>query len=80
MFKRVHFAEWQPILTIVVFFITLAVFAYFAWRAARMKPSERERVAAMPLEDETPTITSSSSEKSASPTASPRSGSSHENT
>lgn len=52
MFKRVHFVEWQPILTIAVFFITLAVFAYFTWRALRMTPNERDHVASLPLDDE----------------------------
>jgi cbb3-type cytochrome oxidase subunit 3 len=50
MFHRVNFVEWQPILTIAVFFVTLAVFAYFTWKAAKLTHDERDHMANLPLE------------------------------
>lgn len=52
MFKRVQFAEWQPILTIAVFFVTMVVFAYFTWRALKLTHDEKDHLANLPLEDD----------------------------
>lgn len=49
MFKRIDFNDWNTLL-IVVFFITLWAFLYFSWKAIRMKSSERDHLANLPLD------------------------------
>jgi cbb3-type cytochrome oxidase subunit 3 len=52
MFSRVTFEDWQAIITIIAFFLCFLTFAYFAWRALKMKKTERDRMANLPLEEE----------------------------
>lgn len=52
MLKRVSFEEWQTIITLIAFFLCFLTFIYFTVRAVRMRKSDRDRLANLPLEDE----------------------------
>jgi heme/copper-type cytochrome/quinol oxidase subunit 1 len=54
MFRKLNPAmwEWQTVLTIGGFALTLAVFIFFFIRALRMKKSEAERMGRLPVEDD----------------------------
>jgi len=54
MFKRITFEDWQAIITVIAFFLCFLTFCYFAWRAIRMKRSERDHLSNLPLESEDP--------------------------
>ena len=51
MFRRVFVDDWAHIIPIVSFFIFFTVFVFVTIRAIRLGKSERNRLAALPLED-----------------------------
>jgi heme/copper-type cytochrome/quinol oxidase subunit 1 len=57
MFRKLNPAmwEWQTILAIGAFVFTFAVFVFFFIRALRMKKPEADRLATLPVEDDTVT-------------------------
>ena len=52
MLRRVQFEEWQAIITLAAFIIFSIAFLYLSWRAIRMRKSERDHLANLPLESE----------------------------
>ena len=52
MFKRVLHEDWATIIPIIAFIVTFTVFLITTIRAIRLKPSEREHLATLPLDDE----------------------------
>jgi hypothetical protein len=56
MFQRVSYEDWQLAFPIVAFGAAAAIFAAVVWRAMRMKRPQLERLARMPLEDDSPMI------------------------
>lgn len=52
MFKRILVEDWVLLVPIVSFCIFAAVFLVVAVRALRMRKSERERMASLPLDDD----------------------------
>jgi cbb3-type cytochrome oxidase subunit 3 len=52
MLKRVQFDEFQAIITLVAFIIFSIAFLFLSWRAIRMRKSERNRLANLPLQSE----------------------------
>ena len=51
MFKRIFVEDWASIIPFISFFIFATVFTFVTIRAMRLRKSERERLAALPLED-----------------------------
>lgn len=51
MFKRVLVEDWADIVPIVSFFIFFTVFVFVTLRAIRLGRTERNRLAALPLEE-----------------------------
>jgi phosphate/sulfate permease len=62
MYKRIFHEEWAVIVPIIAFLITFTFFVAMMVKAARMKKSQRDQLAALPLEDD------QASSKSNSPT------------
>ncbi len=54
MFKRILMEGWAYFVPIVSFCIFFTIFLVVTVRAMRLKKSERERLAAMPLESNDP--------------------------
>jgi hypothetical protein len=54
MFKRIFVEEWMLMVPIISFVIFAVVFAAVTWRALRISKSEREHLAALPLDDTPP--------------------------
>jgi hypothetical protein len=54
MFKRILVEEWMLMVPIVAFVIFAGVFAAVTWRALRISKSEREHLAALPLDENSP--------------------------
>lgn len=56
MFRKLNPAmwEWQSVLTIGAFLLTLAVFIFFFVRALRMKKADADRMGRLPVDDESP--------------------------
>lgn len=52
MFKRILHEDWTTIVPIIAFGITFTFFVVMVIRAARMKKSKRDHLAALPLEDD----------------------------
>lgn len=52
MLRRVHFDDWQAIITIVAFVLCFSTFLWFAFRALRMRRSERDHLSNLPLEQD----------------------------
>lgn len=52
MFKRVLVEDWVHIVPVLSFCIFFSIFIIVTIRALRIKRSERERMAAMPLESD----------------------------
>jgi len=50
MFERVHFDEWQSIITIVAFLLCFGTFIFFSWRAIRMSKQDRQHMSELPLQ------------------------------
>jgi hypothetical protein len=51
MFKRVVYAEWMDVLPIIAFVLTFAVFTFAIVRALRMRKSEADRMARLPVDE-----------------------------
>jgi len=51
MFQRVIHQDWAAIIPIISFIITAGFFVAISIRAIRLKKSEREHLAHIPLED-----------------------------
>ena len=52
MFQRIVYEDWQLIFPVVALAVASCVFLAAAWRAARMKPAQSDRLARLPLENE----------------------------
>jgi hypothetical protein len=52
MLRRIIYEDWQLIFPIVALAVASLVYLAAAWRAALMKPAERDRLARLPLENE----------------------------
>ncbi len=52
MFKRILVEDWAQIIPVISFFIFAAVFLVVTIRAIRLRKPERERLASLPLENE----------------------------
>lgn len=61
MFKRVFVEDWAQMIPIISFCIFAAVFLLVTVRALRLRKSERERMAHLPLDDGSSKPTSSDS-------------------
>jgi len=58
MFKRIFVEDWAQIIPMISFFIFVSVFVLVTIRAMRLRKTERERLAAMPLDSpDTPSPT-----------------------
>lgn len=55
MFKRIQYAEWQEILPILAFCISFLLFLLIIIRAIRMRKERAEKMANLPLAEETKT-------------------------
>lgn len=53
MFRRLILEHWTGIFTLAAFVTALTVYLTVCLRALRMRPSQLERFAALPLSDET---------------------------
>lgn len=51
MFKRIIHEDWTNIVPMIAFGIMFTVFVVATIRALRIKPSERERLASLPLDE-----------------------------
>jgi hypothetical protein len=54
MFQRLLLANWSVLVTMVAFVTAVSVCVTFLYRTLRMRPPQCDRLARMPLEDETP--------------------------
>ncbi len=52
MFKRIFYEDWATIIQMSAFVILFTVFLVTTIRAIRLRPSERRRLASLPLEDQ----------------------------
>lgn len=52
MFKRILYEDWASIVPIIAFAVTFLVFLVATIRALRIRPEERSRLAALPVEDD----------------------------
>jgi hypothetical protein len=50
MFRRIIYEDWQLIFPVVALAVASLVYVAAAWRAARMKPAQAEKLARLPLE------------------------------
>ena len=50
MFRRIIYEDWQLIFPVVALAVASLVFLAAAWRAARMKSDQAERLARLPIE------------------------------
>ena len=55
MFKRIVHEDWVSIVPMIAFGVLFAVFLITTIRAIRLKPSERDRMGALPLADDSST-------------------------
>lgn len=51
MFRRLIYEDWQLIFPVVALLVASLVFLAAGYRAARMKPSQAERLARLPLDN-----------------------------
>ena len=51
MFKRIIHEDWTDIVPMVAFAVLFTIFLVTTIRAIRLKPTERERLAKLPLQD-----------------------------
>ena len=52
MFQRIIYEDWQLIFPIVALAVASLVYVAAGWRATRMKPAVRDRLANLPFENE----------------------------
>jgi len=53
MFKRIQYAEWSDILPILAFCISFLLFLLILIRALRMRKDKAQKMANLPLSEET---------------------------
>lgn len=51
MFKRIFVEDWAQIIPVISFFIFASVFIVVSIKALKLRKSERERLASLPLEN-----------------------------
>lgn len=51
MFRRIIYEDWQLIFPVVALAVSSLVYLAAAWRAAHLKPAERDRLAHLPLDE-----------------------------
>ena len=51
MFKRIIHEDWTNIVPMIAFAVMFTIFLVTTIRAIRLKPTERERLAKLPLQD-----------------------------
>lgn len=54
MFKRFIYEDWAMIFPVVAFIAAACIFAFFFWRALRMRSDQVERFENLPFNDENP--------------------------
>lgn len=59
MFKYLQFAEWNVLLSMILFFLTLGVFLIAVVRAVFMSKKSSEHMSHLPLEGESNSVPSS---------------------
>jgi hypothetical protein len=52
MFKRIIHEDWVSIIPMIAFGVLFVVFVVTTIRAIRLKPSERDRMGSLPLDDD----------------------------
>lgn len=52
MFKRIIHEEWTNIVPMIAFAVTFTIFVITTIRALRIRPDERERLAKLPLQED----------------------------
>ena len=52
MFKRIIHEDWVSIIPMIAFGVLFTVFLITTIRAIRLKPSERDRLGSLPLDDD----------------------------
>lgn len=57
MFKRILVEDWAHIIPVISFCIFASVFVLVTLRAMRMRKTDRERLASLPLDPSTPSTT-----------------------
>ncbi len=50
MLRRIIYEDWQLIFPVVALAVASLVYLAAAWRAAKMKPAQSDRLARLPLE------------------------------
>jgi hypothetical protein len=51
MWSRIQFESFATPITVIAFVIMFSAFLHFCWKAFRMKPSERDYLSHLPLEE-----------------------------
>jgi cbb3-type cytochrome oxidase subunit 3 len=54
MFQRILYEDWQLVIPVVALAAVAGFFGLVIWRALRMKRGQLERLARMPLDDDSP--------------------------
>ncbi len=54
MLSRFIPQDWSAICGILAFFFTAGIFAYVTWRAVRIPEARRDKLAAIPLDENSP--------------------------
>jgi heme/copper-type cytochrome/quinol oxidase subunit 1 len=54
MIRRVIFEDWQALITIAAFILIFSAFIFLSVQALRMRKRDRDHLANLPLEDESP--------------------------
>ena len=52
MFHRIDYEQWTTMVPFAAFFVTCIVFIYFVVRAIRLKNTEAEYMAQLPLQEQ----------------------------
>lgn len=52
MLRRIIYEDWQLIFPVVALAAASGIFLFAAWRAARMKPDQVDRLARLPFEND----------------------------
>ena len=52
MLRRIIYEDWQLIFPVVALAVASLVYLAAAWRAARMKPEQLDRLAKLPFDNE----------------------------
>ena len=52
MFNRINYENWHTIVPMIAFALTFAVFTFFSLRAVFLRKHQAERLARLPLEED----------------------------